>query len=252
MHDVDAHLHELLSSAAPTYAGPDRRPAIRAAARRRQLRRRLAVASVAGAISLAAIALVVGRSADRQTVAARRSAPQATGREVRVAGVDATLRVSTTRLPLPGNEAFGVVPLGDDVITGAVQTSGEQGAPIALVAVTLGPRTEQLLVTPSSGPSRTVDTEPLDDSAVIEVPLERRDPMLTLAITALDARGSDVGSARVAPFLQDPLTCDTNTETAEADRAGEAPVEPGGPPGGATYVAHLDAYHGAPVPAVCD
>jgi hypothetical protein len=252
MHDLDEHLHRLLTAAAPTGTPPDRRPAIRATARRRVVRRRVVgAATAAGALCLGLLA-VVDRRTDGQSVTAGLSAPQPREREVQVAGLDAPIRVSITRRPLAGYEDFGVVPLGDGVITGATQTTNDDGAPIALLAITLGPRTQRLVIHPSNGDPLTVDTQQFDEPALIEVDLEQRDPMLTLEIEALDASGFSVGSARVTPFVQDPLTCDTNPEMTEATSAPGGTVDADGPPGGATYVSHLDAYLGAPLPAVCD
>jgi hypothetical protein len=252
MHDLDDRLHRLLSSAAPEIAGPDRRPAIRATARRRHVGRRIVAATVAGAVLLGGAVLFVDSRSPSQTVTAGRTDAPAQERRVEVAGLDEPIRASTTRQPLHGYEAFGVIEVGDSTVTGAVQTTKDTGAPVVLVAVTLGPRSGQVIATPSTGKSVTVDAEQDDGFALLDLELERRDPAMTVDLEILDHAGSTIGSVRVAPFLQDPLTCDTNTEIAEAEVPAEQTAMRGGPRGRPTFVPHLRAYLGAPLPAVCD
>lgn len=142
--------------------------------------------------------------------------------------------------------------MGDGVVTGVTQTTNDDGVPIALVAITLGPQTARLVIGPSNGEPLTVDTEQFEGLALVQVDLEQRDPMMTREIEAVDASGFSVGSARVTPFVQDPLTA-TPTR-----RCPKPTVLPAGP---SMSVARRAApptsrsstpIWGAPLPAVCD
>lgn len=240
MQDIDDHLHDLLRAAVPAQPPEDRRPAIRAAAHRRQLRRRAAVATagVVGAMCVATLALV-GLSPQDQAVTAGPSAGERAERVVTVPGLASPIRTSTNAFPIEGYDSFGVVPLAGGAITGSVQTTRDDGTAIAMVAVTSGPRTEALRVQGPSGESVVAAGE---GQPLVVLELRGRDPFLVLTIEALDDSGTAIGSVRVTPFIQDPLTCDTNTQM-----AGGSDV-----PAHASYIAHLDAYLAAPLPAVCE
>jgi hypothetical protein len=187
----------------------------------------------------AVVALATQPSGDRTVTAGPRGERLQTEREVEVPGIAEPLRVSTTSAPVHGYASFGAVPLAGGAITGAVQTTRTDGIPIVIVAVTAGPETRAVEV---RGPGGTVVQGPVRDGRAMAVyELEQRDPLLVIDVVALDGSGSIRGSARVTPFIQDPISCDTNTQL----------VDPADPPSDPTYVAHLDAYLAAPLPAVC-
>jgi hypothetical protein len=239
MHDIDDRLTHLFEAAGPTSPVPDRRTAIRRSAHRRAVRRRAGVSIVAVAL-VVATALVPLLHSREQGVAAGPPADQPLEHAVTVPGVRSSIRVSLTDEPVRGYRAFGSIPLGGGAVTGAVETTRADGSAIALVALTAGPTTRSMEV---RGPRGEMVRTPVESGhAFVVLDLEERDSQLVLELETFDDRGATAGVVRVAPSIQDPITCDTNSQMLD-DRD-----ELGDP----SYMAFLDAYLGAPLPAVCD
>ncbi len=151
----------------------------------------------------------------------------------------APIRVSTTNAPVHGFASFGSVPLGGGAITGAVETTRADGSVVVLVAVTAGPTTRSVIIRTGDGKPHNVPVT--DAGAVVSVELPAKDLSLVVEVDALDTSGAQVGMAHVAPYLQDPIACDTNPQVVgDADAAT-----------GPTRIGALDAYLAAPLPAVC-
>ncbi len=235
--DSDLALHDLLSSARLAQPPADRRAAVASAARRRRWRRRSG-AAVAASIFVGVAIGALARGPDDAAVTA---GPPPTGeeREIRLAGLTDPVRVSETLQPVVGAEAFGAVPLGGGAITGATQTSLADGSVVVLLALTPGPRTTGLKVI---GPALSESVrEVVDGPTLVVIELRDRDPHLVLTVATRDADGETIASERIAPFVQDPLTCDTAMESV----GGDGPATP-------TYMRHLDAYLAAPLLPACD
>jgi hypothetical protein len=239
MDDIDDHIQDLLRSVAAAPPLGDRRAAIRAGVRRRHFRRRAGALAAAVVGCLAVVALSTYSSGD-QTITAGPPAADAPAREheVRVPGLG-PIRVSNTTQPVPGYRSFGAVPLAGGAITGAVETTRADGTAIAVVAVTAGPTTQAVDVRGSNGETATGTV--VDGVALTVLVLERRDPFLVLEVDALDASAARLAGARVTPYIQEPVACDTNPQiVGDRDDLGTP-----------SHVAHLDAFLTAPLPASC-
>lgn len=117
MHDVDELIQDLLRSAAPAPPQDDRRGVIRATARRRQLRRRVGLATAAGAMCAAVLALSTVSSGEKDLTAGQPvGGRDGRERQVSLSGLDGPIRVSNTLSPVDGYSSFGAVPLGDGAI----------------------------------------------------------------------------------------------------------------------------------------
>ena len=238
MHDVDDQLRILLAAAELVTPVGDHRAPIEARARRRQRRQR-AVLAVPLVVGVLTVALAVGLSptdGESPEVAAR---PSDT-REVDVRGIQDAIRMSMTTHPLPETRSFGSIPLADGAITGATQTTLDDGTVVVLVAVTPGPHTSTVaIVGPGGEPVRAAVGA---EAVLLTLLLDAWDPSVVIDVRALDDSEALLAAARVVPFSQSPLTCETNTEQVGE---GTATADP-------TRIPHLDAFLGAPLPASCD
>jgi hypothetical protein len=244
--DHETDLHELLQSYRLAEPPADRRSMVRSAARRRRWGQRAgAVGAVGSGLALVLVlASIGGRSGGAPVTAG--PARVAAERVEQVPGLEDPVRLSTTLQPVLGTRGFGAVPLARGAITGATQTTFNDGfGPVTvLLAVTPGPDTARIEVT-GDGLVAPVHRE-LDGPTLLVIELPTKDPHLVLGVAAVGGDGAVVGTARITPFSQDPLDCHNLIESTGLDSAGpEGEISP-------TYIAWLDAHLTAPVLPACD
>jgi hypothetical protein len=238
MHDIDQTLSSVLGAAELVTPAGDRRSSIAARARQLRRRQRAALAIPIGA-GVLVVALAIAHPPDGGDSTNVASPRDVSVREVRVPGLHDAIRLSTTAQPVAEVRSFGSITLAGGAVTGATQTMLDDGSVVVLVAVTPGVRTADIEAVPPGGvPVRAVaDEGPL----LITVPLEDWDPQVVIEVRALDDAGDVLSASRVAPFAQNPLTCETNTKIVGDSAARVGP----------TRVPHLDAFLAAPLPASC-
>jgi hypothetical protein len=146
--------------------------------------------------------------------------------------------MSLTERPVAGAETFGSIPLAGGALTGATQTTQDDGR--SLVLLTISPSGETATIEASIAPGASSVRRDVDGPSLLTLRLPDRDPHLVITVTALTSDGDPIAQARVAPFVQDPLDCHTVPRLVGGSRAAEP-----------TYMAHLDAFLAAPVLPAC-